>query len=230
MRKLPRHEIPRANRINPDHTLLYPSLWSFARINPLYYTTNNTNIMKLIELNIGLSSKTLGNINPNEVLNSLTGRGFIIHKYRIQESQCRDGVEKCLAVKCETKEDWQVQLRVLSDRYGQDCIAVVGFIGHSPYDAFCPSLWVEPVPEIDKERLLARWLDAGEKLTDEEANIAYDFYCEQRANKDDGSKPDLEAFKFIGYLEHTLIPDLESDGASATADDFKTLIKHYHNK
>ena len=100
--------------------------------------------MKIIELNIGLSTPNGGKINPNEVLNALTGRGFNLITYRLQESTCKDGVETCLAVKTNAPDDWQSQLASLSDKLGQDCIAVVGFIGHSPYDAFIPSLWVTP--------------------------------------------------------------------------------------
>jgi hypothetical protein len=100
--------------------------------------------MKIIELNIGLSSKTQASLNYIEVLNALTARGFNLITYRVQTSVCKDGEEKCLAVKCEAPSDWQDQLATLSDKLGQDCIGVVGFIGHSPYDAFVPSLWVEP--------------------------------------------------------------------------------------
>jgi hypothetical protein len=100
--------------------------------------------MKIIELNIGLESKTLGKLNACEVLNSLTGRGFECIKYRLAESESKDGLETCLAWKGTPPEDWQVQLRVLSDRYGQDCIAVACFIGHDPYDTFCAELWKSP--------------------------------------------------------------------------------------
>ena len=161
--------------------------------------------MKLIEINIGLSSKTLGNLNPNEVLNSLTGRGFNLITYRVQESVCKDGEERCLAVKVEAPEDWQVQLRVLSDRYGQDCIAVVGFIGHSPYDAFVPSLWVEP---------------AKVELSP----------CEAIQAKHRAKARGEDADEFIAYLLGTLIPDLQESGWDSTAEDFQTLIDFYRNK
>lgn len=107
--------------------------------------------MKIIELNIGLASKTLGNLNPSEVLNALTGRGFRLINYRLQESTCRDGNETCLAIKTECPDDWQTQLARLSDKLGQDCIAVVGFIGRNPYDTFTPSLWVESVPALTSD-------------------------------------------------------------------------------
>ena len=100
--------------------------------------------MKLIELNIGLSTPQGGQINFIEVLNALTGRGFVLITYRVVTSQCKDGEEKCLAVKCKAPQDWQEQLASLSDKLGQDCIAVVGFIGHSPYDTFCADLWKSP--------------------------------------------------------------------------------------
>ena len=101
--------------------------------------------MKIIELNIGLTSKTLGKLNPNEVLNALTGRGFTILRYRLAESISQDGPEKCLAVKCEVPSDWQSELSDLADHFGQNCIAIVGFIGHAPYDTFIPSRWVSPL-------------------------------------------------------------------------------------
>lgn len=107
--------------------------------------------MKIIELNIGLSSKTQADLNFVEVLNALTGRGFTLITYRVVTSACKDGEEKCLACKVECPDDWQGQLATLSDKLGQDCIAVVGFIGHSPYDAFVPSLWVEPVAQAAHE-------------------------------------------------------------------------------
>ena len=100
--------------------------------------------MKIIELNIGLSTPQGGKINFVEVLNALNARGFNLITYRLQNSVCKDGVETCLAVKAECPDDWQAQLRLLSDKLGQDCIAVVGFIGHAPYDTFAPSLWVSP--------------------------------------------------------------------------------------
>lgn len=107
--------------------------------------------MKIIEINIGLSSKTLGILNPNEVLNALTGRGFALIKYRLVDSISKDGKETCLTVKTECPDDWQFQLAGLSDKLGQDCVAVVGFIGHSPYDAFCADLWKSPEAEETKE-------------------------------------------------------------------------------
>jgi hypothetical protein len=100
--------------------------------------------MKLIELNIGLDSKTLGKLNACEVLNALTGRGFECLKYRLAESTSKDGIETCLAWKGRPPIDWQSQIADLSDKLGQDCIAVVCFIGHDPYDAFIPTLWVTP--------------------------------------------------------------------------------------
>jgi len=100
--------------------------------------------MRIIELNIGLSSKTHGAINYIKVLNSLTGRGFETLKYRIVESVSNDGKELCMAWKGKAPADWQEQLASLSDKYGQDCIAVCGFIGHDPYDCFLPECWKTP--------------------------------------------------------------------------------------
>lgn len=100
--------------------------------------------MKLIELNIGLSSKALGQLNYIEVINSLTGRGFELINYRVVESVSKDGPEKCLAWKGKPPIDWQNQLASLSDKYGQDCIGIAGFIGHDPYDTFCADLWASP--------------------------------------------------------------------------------------
>lgn len=146
--------------------------------------------MKIIELNIGLASKTLGTLNPNEVLNSLTGRGFTLLKYRLVDSVSKDGKETCLAVKAECPNDWQEQLASLSDRLGQDCIALVGFIGHSPYDTFCAPLWVS---------------------------------TEESPGEPTGDGHTLGSFAH--YLRETLIPDLESDGYSATAEDFKEILR-----
>jgi hypothetical protein len=100
--------------------------------------------MKILELNIGLSTPQGGQINFIEVLNALNARGFDLITYRLHDSICKDGVEKCLAVKVKAPDDWQSQLASLSDKWGQDCIAVCGFIGHSPYDAFCADLWKAP--------------------------------------------------------------------------------------
>jgi hypothetical protein len=108
--------------------------------------------MKIIELNIGLSTPQGGQINFIEILNALTGRGFVLIAYRVQTSICKDGEEKCLAVKCEAPQDWQSQLASLSDKLGQDCIAVVGFIGHAPYDTFCADLWKSPEVEAPKPK------------------------------------------------------------------------------
>lgn len=98
--------------------------------------------MKLIELNIGLTSAKLGTITACEALNALQNRGFVLITYRTQESVCKDGKETCLAVKCEAPSDWQERLADLAKHLGQDCIAVCGFIGPAPYDTFAPSLWV----------------------------------------------------------------------------------------
>jgi hypothetical protein len=100
--------------------------------------------MKIAELNIGLSSKTLGEIKPFEALRDLQIAGFKIITHRTQDSVSNDGKETCLAVKVECPDGWQERLASVSDALGQDCIAVVGFIGKSPYDTFCADLWVSP--------------------------------------------------------------------------------------
>jgi hypothetical protein len=107
--------------------------------------------MKIIELNIGLSTPQGGQLNFIEVLNALNARGFDLITYRLHDSICKDGVEKCLAVKLTPPADWQSQLASLSNKFGQDCIAVVGFIGHAPYDTFCADLWKSPEnPKLGK--------------------------------------------------------------------------------
>lgn len=101
--------------------------------------------MKL-ELNIGLESKTLGTLNPCQVLDALTGAGFALITYRIIPSDCKDGAEDCLAVIAEAPADALSQLDALAKRYGQECIAFAGFAGPLPYDAFDKECWKEPVP------------------------------------------------------------------------------------
>jgi hypothetical protein len=103
--------------------------------------------MKIAELNIGLSSKSLGELNHETVLNELKVCDFRVITSRVVESTSEDGKELCLACKVELPNDWQNSLAYLSDKLGQDCIAVVGFIGHAPYDTFAPSLWVSPEVE-----------------------------------------------------------------------------------
>ena len=100
--------------------------------------------MKIAELNIGLSSKTLGQITETRALNQLGIHGFKVIAKRTQESVSKDGKETCLACKVELPDKWQEKLRAIADNLGQDCITVAGFIGQSPYDTFCPKLWVSP--------------------------------------------------------------------------------------
>ena len=102
--------------------------------------------MKNIELNIGLSSKTLGTINPIEVLNALTGAGFTLLAYRVVPSACADGGEDCLAVQATAPREWEAQLDALAVRYGQDCIAVTLFAGPAPYKSFVAKYWKTSVP------------------------------------------------------------------------------------
>jgi hypothetical protein len=97
---------------------------------------------KTLELNIGLSSKELGEIHPETALNELRVQGFDILAYRVQESTCEDGKELCLACKVGLPDDWQTGLSFIADKLGQDCIGLAGFIGARPYESFLPSLWV----------------------------------------------------------------------------------------
>jgi hypothetical protein len=100
--------------------------------------------MKIAELNIGLSSRTLGEISAENVLSLLKAESFQIITFRIVESISNDGKELCLAVKVECPEGWQDKLADIAAYFGQDCITVVGFIGHEPYDTFIKKLWVTP--------------------------------------------------------------------------------------
>ena len=100
--------------------------------------------MKIAELNIGLSSKTLGKITPETAIAKLVQYKFVIITYRVVPSSSLDGEELCLAVKVQCPKNWQGALKWVADELGQDCVAVVGFIGQSPYDTFAPSLWVSP--------------------------------------------------------------------------------------
>lgn len=100
--------------------------------------------MRTLEINIGLSSKEFGEIHPETALNELRVQGFEILTYRLHESTCDDGKELCLAARVGLPEDWQVGLAFIADKLGQDCIAIAGFIGQSPYDTFVPSFWVSP--------------------------------------------------------------------------------------
>lgn len=168
--------------------------------------------MKIIELNIGLASKTQGTLNPNEVLNALTGRGFILLKYRLVDSVSKDGKETCLAVKAECPADWQTQLASLSDKLGQDCIALCGFIGHSPYDAFCADLWVEPVAPVAVQLSECQAIQAE--------------HAKRLALVDGWESP----AQFTAYLEGVLIPDLKASGFEATASDFETAVKFIRRK
>lgn len=99
--------------------------------------------MKL-ELNIGLSSKTLGELNPVAIVNALTGRGFHTLKFKVVESTCEDGKELCLAVQTLAPNDWQDQITDLAKSLGQDCIACALFLGSDPYEEFDERLWKTP--------------------------------------------------------------------------------------
>ena len=97
---------------------------------------------RTLEINIGLSSRTLGEIHPETALNELRVQGFEILAYRVVESTCEDGKELCLSVRVGVPEDWQVGLSFIADKLGQDCIAFAGFAGARPYASFDGLLWV----------------------------------------------------------------------------------------
>lgn len=97
--------------------------------------------MKLAEINIGLTSKTLGEISEEQAFIPLTAYGFEIIAYRIAESVAAGEKELCLAVKVVLPERWQEKLSEVAEILGQDCIAVVGFIGCAPYDTFIRKHW-----------------------------------------------------------------------------------------
>lgn len=167
--------------------------------------------MKIIELNIGLSSKTQGTLNPNEVLNALTGRGFTLLKYRLQDSVSQDGKETCLAVKAECPNDWQSQLASLSDKLGQDCIAIVGFIGHSPYDTFCAPLWVSPEEEDAFDSLAGLHAVQAKQAAEE----IHNGFTRQ---------------EFENYLEFSVIPDSRESGFDGYAEDLETALHFLRSK
>lgn len=170
--------------------------------------------MKIIELNIGLHSKTHGKQNPVEILNALTGRGFVLIKYRVAQSTSEDGEEPCLAVKAQAPSDWQDQIAKLAHKLGQDCIAVCGFIGHNPYDAFVPEYWI--TPETPEE---------GDKDTD-----AYNLANLARLAREAEDVDEWKRESFVEYLRETLIPDLRESGFDATADDFETACRFITSK
>jgi len=100
--------------------------------------------MKIAELNIGLSSKTLGKLSQENALGCLRLTGFKIITYRVVPSSCEDGAEDCLAARVECPFGWQAKLRDIAEELGQECIGVAGFIGAEPYDSFDPQLWITP--------------------------------------------------------------------------------------
>lgn len=141
------------------------------------------NQMKIAELNIGLSSKSLGEITPEHALRELVSCGFKVITYRTQESVSNDGKETCFACKVELPQYWQTLLENIAKRLGQDCIAVVGFIGQSPYDTFAPEFWVKPEPTeaerfIDylQSTLIPDLKESGYECTAEDFETLISFY------------------------------------------------------
>lgn len=98
--------------------------------------------MKIAELNIGLSSKSLGGIEPETALQCLKVWNFRIISYRIAESEAEGEKELCLACKVILPDyHWQSALLKVCEDLGQNCIALAGFIGHDPYDTFISKHW-----------------------------------------------------------------------------------------
>lgn len=125
--------------------------------------------MKIAELNIGLSSKSLGEIPEYVALNWLHTYGFKVIAKRTQESVSADGKELCLACKVELPENWQAKLASVASELGQDCIAVVGFIGCAPYDTFAPEVWVSP----EKPKAAKTWEELAEEKRKTETGKSY---------------------------------------------------------
>jgi len=105
--------------------------------------------MKKIEINIGLSSKPLGELNPIKIVNALTGRGFHVLAYRVAPSSSEDGPELCLACRVAVRDTcpWDNVIRDLNKLavdYGQACIAFTGFAGPDSYETFDPKYWITP--------------------------------------------------------------------------------------
>lgn len=184
--------------------------------------------MKLIELNIGLASKTLGTLNPNEVLNALTERGFILIKYRLVDSVSRDGKETCLAVKCECPADWQTQLASLSDKLGQDCISLCGFIGHSPYDAFCAELWKSP-EAVQLSECQAIQAETLSKLSKLQLSPCQAIQAKHKARAEREEFNGFTRQEFLNYLEFTIIPDSRESGSEGYAEDLETALHFLRN-
>lgn len=211
--------------------------------------------MKLIELNIGLHSKTLGKLNYVEILNSLTGRGFEVIKYRIVESTCKDGKELCLAVKSTPPRDWQAQLASLSDNLGQDCISVAGFIGRDPYDTFIPSLWKSShrfVIQYSLDGIIWHDKTLPSKLTplyydDERAAegeisrcvavalrsydaVQYIYRVTPEKNEPEQEIDGFTRKEFLDYLEFSIILDSKLAGSKEYTQIFETALKFLQNK
>ena len=128
--------------------------------------------MKIAEINIGLSSKSLGEISEVQALYELNYFDFRVIQSRIVESTSEDGKELCLACKVELPEHWQAKLASVAENLGQDCIAVAGFIGRAPYDTFAPELWVSPEDGINLiEGLKADLVDAEARAKDFERQL-----------------------------------------------------------
>lgn len=184
--------------------------------------------MKIIELNIGLSSKTLGKLSHIEILNALTGRGFECLKYRLVESTCKDGPEVCLAWKGTPPSDWQEQLASLSDKLGQDCIGIAGFIGQSPYDAFIPSLWVTPHRyKIQYRKAGGEWTDSRRPLSGSLPTYATEAEA-QKWIDDSTREASYTNSRGVEKFEYQIVPDSEEteETEETEAPEETFTVKH----
>jgi hypothetical protein len=153
---------------------------------------------KKAEINIGLSSKTLGEITPKQAIDELLGFEFNITTYRVVPSSCADGAEDCLAARVELPDDWQARLARIAEVLGQECIGVTLFVGADPYDSFDPSLWVTPEAKPAKAPLEVN----GWTLEQFKSYLLETIIPDSRESGFDGYAEDLEtALAFIKLLE-----------------------------
>ena len=150
------------------------------------------------EINIGLSSKTLGEITPGQAIDELLGFEFNITAYRVVPSSCEDGAEDCLAARVELPEDWQWRLERIAEVLGQECIAATLFAGAEPYDSFDPDFWITPEAKPAKAPLEVN----GYTLEQFKNYLLETIIPDSRESGFDGYAEDLEtALAFITLLE-----------------------------
>lgn len=110
-----------------------------------------------IRINIGLSSKKLGDIPFIEAVTVLRTLGFERTHTRIAQSQSEDGPEAVLVYSgrhVSSVAEVLSNLHAAAVRLGQDCIAVRlttpsfcaldALVGPRPYDSFNSTLFIEP--------------------------------------------------------------------------------------